>query len=125
MPARRFAKPLRYALAGAVVLALVAVLLWPRAQQVDTAPVTRGRVASVVTASGTLSPLVTVQVGSQVSGRVQWLGADFNSAVRKGQVIARIDPSLVQSALEQARANEAAAIAAVQGAEATVADARR
>jgi HlyD family secretion protein len=91
----------------------------------ETAPVTRGRIASVVTASGTLSPLVTVQVGSQVSGRIQWLGADFNSRVKKGQVIARIDPSLFESALEQARANEAAATAAVQGAEATVADARR
>ena len=91
----------------------------------ETAPVTRGRVASVVTASGTLSPLVTVQVGSQVSGRIQWLGADFNSRVKKGQVIARIDPSLFESALAQARANEAAAVASVQGAEATVADARR
>ncbi|HEX9051510.1 MAG TPA: efflux RND transporter periplasmic adaptor subunit, partial [Anaeromyxobacter sp.] len=91
----------------------------------ETAPVTRGRVASMVTASGTLSPLVTVQVGSQVSGRIQWLGADFNSIVKKGQVIAKIDPSLFESALEQARANEAAAVAAVQGAEATLADARR
>ncbi|HET8541296.1 MAG TPA: efflux RND transporter periplasmic adaptor subunit [Anaeromyxobacter sp.] len=91
----------------------------------ETAPATRGRVASVVTASGTLSPLVTVQVGSQVSGRIQWLGADFNSRVRKGQVIARIDPSLFESALAQARANEGAAAASVQGAEATVADARR
>jgi len=91
----------------------------------ETAPVTRGRVASVVTASGTLSPLVTVQVGSQVSGRIQWLGADFNSRVKKGQVIAKIDPSLFDSALEQARANEVAAVAAVQGAEATLADARR
>jgi HlyD family secretion protein len=91
----------------------------------ETAPVARGRVASTVTASGTLSPLVTVQVGSQVSGRIQWLGADFNSIVKKGQVIARIDPSLFESALAQARANEAAAVAAVQGAEATLADARR
>jgi HlyD family secretion protein len=91
----------------------------------ETTPVTRGRVASMVTASGTLSPLVTVQVGSQVSGRIQWLGADFNSRVKKGQVIAKIDPSLFESALEQARANEVAAVAAVQGAEATLADARR
>ncbi len=91
----------------------------------ETAAVTRGRIASVVTASGTLSPLVTVQVGSQVSGRIQWLGADFNSRVKKGQVIARIDPSLFESALAQARANEAAAVASVQGAEATVGDARR
>ena len=91
----------------------------------ETAPVTRGRIASVVTASGTLSPLVTVQVGSQVSGRIQWLGADFNSRVTKDQVIAKIDPSLFESALEQARANEQAAIAAVAGAEATLADAKR
>jgi HlyD family secretion protein len=91
----------------------------------ETAPVTRGRVAAVVTASGTLSPLVTVQVGSQVSGRIQSLGADFNSKVRKGQVIARIDPSLFESQVAQARANEAAAVAGVQGAEAALAEARR
>jgi HlyD family secretion protein len=62
-----------------------------------------------VTATGTLSALVTVQVGSQVSGRVQQLFVDFNSPVHKGQLIAKIDPQLFQAALEQARANYAAA----------------
>ena len=57
-----------------------------------------------VTASGTVSALVTVQVGSQISGRVQWLGADFNTVVHRGQLVARIDPSLYQAAVEQARA---------------------
>jgi HlyD family secretion protein len=91
----------------------------------ESVPVVRGRVAAVVTASGTLSPLVTVQVGSQVSGRVQALLADFNSQVKKGQVIARIDPSLFESQVAQARANEVMAAASVQGVEAALAEARR
>ena len=62
-----------------------------------------------MTATGTLSALVTVQVGSQVSGRIKEIHADFNSPVKKGQVIAKIDPALFQAALEQARANYLAA----------------
>ena len=73
--------------------------------QVNTSPVTRGDIVDVVGATGTLQPVRTVQVGSQVSGTIQWLGADFNSIVRQGQVIARIDPSLLQAQVEQARAN--------------------
>ncbi|WP_293251649.1 efflux RND transporter periplasmic adaptor subunit [Nannocystis sp.] len=68
-------------------------------------PVARGRVTSTVTASGTLSPLKTVQVGSQVSGRIVELLADFNSQVKKGDVIARIDPSLLESDKARSRAN--------------------
>jgi len=75
----------------------------------DTAAVDRGRIVARVTATGTLSALVTVQVGSQVSGRIQQLMVDFNSPVKKGQLIAKIDPQLFQAALEQARANYAAA----------------
>jgi len=71
--------------------------------------VDRGRIVARVTATGTLSALVTVQVGSQVSGRVQQLFVDFNSPVKKGQLIAKIDPQLFQASLEQARANYAAA----------------
>src|SRR4051794_8327919 len=71
----------------------------------ETVKVERGRVVARVTATGTLSALVTVQVGAQVSGRVQTLNADFNSTVKKGQVIAKIDPQLFQAAVEQARAN--------------------
>jgi HlyD family secretion protein len=75
----------------------------------ETAQVDRGRIVAQVTATGTLSALVTVQVGSQVSGRIHTLFVDFNSAVKKGQLIAKIDPELFQAALEQARANHAAA----------------
>lgn len=75
----------------------------------ETARVDRGRIAPKVTATGTLSATVTVQVGSQVSGRVASLNADFNSSVDAGQVIAKIDPQLFDAALDQARANHMAA----------------
>jgi HlyD family secretion protein len=77
--------------------------------QWETAAVDRGRIVARVTATGTLSALVTVQVGSQVSGRIRQLFVDFNSPVKKGQLIAKIDPQLFQAALEQTRANFAAA----------------
>ena len=71
----------------------------------ETAPATRGPIAARVSATGTLSPLVEVQVGSQVSGRIQELHADFNAPVTKGQVIARIDPRLFETEVARARAN--------------------
>jgi HlyD family secretion protein len=58
-----------------------------------------------VGATGTLQAVTTVQVGTQVSGTIQALYADFNSLVKKGQVLARLDPSLFQTQIEQARAN--------------------
>src|SRR5881628_2038321 len=73
--------------------------------QVVTSPVTRGDIVDTVGASGTLQAVTTVQVGSQVSGNISFLGADFNSIVKKGQVIARLDPSLFDAQLQQARAN--------------------
>jgi HlyD family secretion protein len=73
--------------------------------QVNTAPITRGDIVDTVGASGTLQAVTTVQVGSQVSGNISYLGADFNSIVKKGQVIARLDPSLFDAQLQQARAN--------------------
>jgi HlyD family secretion protein len=116
--------------AAAVLAALFGLRLATRptaaaAPPYETAQVTRGRVAAMVTASGTLSPLVTVQVGSQISGRVQALHADFNSQVKKGQVIARIDPSVPESQVAQARAAEGMAVAAARAAEAAVIEARR
>lgn len=77
----------------------------------ETAAVDRGPIVSKITATGTLSALVTVQVGSQVSGRLQEVLVDWNSEVKKGQVIARIDPQLFKAALEQAKANHGAAVA--------------
>jgi HlyD family secretion protein len=65
----------------------------------------KGPIVARVTASGTLSALVTVQVGSQVSGRILELAADFNSPVQKNQIIARLDPELFQAAVDQAKAN--------------------
>lgn len=96
----------------------------PAAAQWETATVTRGSLAARVTATGTLSPLVTVQVGSQVSGRIHELFADFNSRVAKGQVIARIDPRLFETELAKARANAESAAADVVRAEAELVNAR-
>ena len=73
--------------------------------QVNTAPIGRGDIIDTVGATGTLQAMTTVQVGSQVSGNIQWLGADFNSIVKQGQVIARLDPSLFDAQLNQVQAN--------------------
>src|SRR4051812_31210952 len=88
--------------------------------QVQTAPVTRGDIVDTVGATGTLQAVTTVQVGSQVSGNIQMLGADFNSIVKKGQVIARLDPSLFQAQVDQANANLVKAQADVVRAQADV-----
>jgi HlyD family secretion protein len=70
-----------------------------------TQKVDKGSIVARVSASGTLSALVTVQVGSQVSGRIVELAADFNSPVKKDQIIAKLDPELFQAAVDQAKAN--------------------
>ena len=90
-----------------------------------TTAVSKGRIAAKVTATGTLSALVTVQVGSQVSGRIKSLHADFNSQVKKGDLLATIDPQLFDAALEQARANAAAAKGELEAAQIRAADADR
>jgi HlyD family secretion protein len=72
--------------------------------QYMTAAVSRGDVVQAVDATGTLEAVTTVQVGTQVSGTISALLADFNSQVRKGQVIARLDPSLLQAQVDQADA---------------------
>src|SRR6266850_2019543 len=71
--------------------------------QVNTAPISRGEIIDTVGSTGTLQAVTTVQVGSQVSGNISWLGADFNSIVKKGQVIARLDPSLFQAQVDVVR----------------------
>jgi HlyD family secretion protein len=91
----------------------------------ETTTVGKGRIVAKVTASGTLSALVTVQVGSQVSGRIQHLFVDFNSPVKKGDVIAKIDPGLFEAAVEQARANYVAAQGNLTKARAQAVDAER
>ena len=73
--------------------------------QYYTAPVETGEIKQVVEATGTINAVITVQVGSQVSGTISKLYVDFNSHVKKGELIARIDPPLFEGALSQARAD--------------------
>ncbi len=91
----------------------------------ETAKVDRGRIVSRVTASGALSAIVTVQVGSQVSGRLQKIMVDFNSPVHKGQLIAKLDARLFEAAYEQARANYVAAQGNLAKSEAQTVEAKR
>jgi HlyD family secretion protein len=85
-----------------------------------TATVERGTIRNSVDATGTIQAVLTVQVGSQVTGRIASLDADFNSVVKKGQVLARIDPANFDAQLEQARADLANARAGVGTADAQV-----
>jgi len=82
--------------------------------QFQTATVTRGPITQAVTATGTLNPVVNVQVGSQVSGNIAKLFVDFNSQVKAGQVVAQIDPMLFQAAVTQAEGDLASAQAALE-----------
>jgi HlyD family secretion protein len=124
-------KRLRYALIAAAAVLVAAVGIWrwsagskPKSQM-ETAKLERGKIVAKVTATGTLSALVTVQVGSQVSGRIAELRADFNSTVKKGQLIAKIDAQLFQATVEQARANLVAAQGNLSKARAQAVDAVR
>jgi HlyD family secretion protein len=114
--------------AGTVAALAVLALLLPRGKgdtRYQTAVVDRGDIVDVVGATGTLEAVTTVQVGSQVSGTIAKLYADFNSVVRKGQVVARLDPSLFEARVSQARANLIAARANVERARAAAEDTRQ
>src|ERR1041384_3137841 len=103
-----------------VCAGIAGFLLWGRkaaASDYITAKVDRGNVEVTVSATGTVQAVTTVQVGSQVSGTVEWLGADFNTQVKRGQVIARLDPAIFQAQVDNSRANVANAEAAIQGAQ--------
>jgi len=89
-----------------------------------TARVERGNLRNTVTATGTLQAVTTVQVGSQASGTISALNADFNSVVKKGQVIAQLDPSVSKAQVDQARANLQQAVAGLTQARAAVANSR-
>jgi HlyD family secretion protein len=84
------------------------------ASEFQLATVTRGPITQAVTATGTLNPVVNVQVGSQVSGNIQKLFADFNSNVKAGQTVAQIDPALFQATVTQAEGDLANAQAALE-----------
>lgn len=106
-------------LAGSAIMAF-AIKREPRASQYRTLPVIRGDLDSTISASGTPNAVVTVDVGSQVSGNISALYADFNTRVRKDQVVARIDPQIFQARADQARAALDSAGLAVASARANV-----
>ncbi|MBW8307081.1 MAG: efflux RND transporter periplasmic adaptor subunit [Thiobacillus sp.] len=93
----------------------------PAEAQYRTAPVDRGDISAQVSANGTLNPVVLVNVGTQVSGTVRRIEADFNQQVKAGQVLAELDPALFQAALAQSSANLANAQAQLRLAEANAA----
>jgi len=113
---------------AAVVVALVAagVWLWARRDtsggesQYRTVKVERGDIRVAISATGTLSATSTVTVGSQISGQIIEVLADFNSQVKKGDVLARIDPSTYEAQIEQGNAQIAAARASLEQARATL-----
>ena len=116
-------------LAAIVLLAVYLIYRFTRGGDASveylTAPAETGNVVSRVSTSGSLQAVVTVDVGSQVSGRIQALFADFNSPVKQGQRIAKIDPALFQASVVQAEANVAAARANVTRLTVTAEDSER
>ena len=102
----------------AVLIVAALLLLWRKngsgGMKYQTAVVARGPITEAVTATGTLNPVLNVQVGSQVSGNIQKLFADFNSAVKEGEVIAQIDPVVFQANVNQAEGDLANARAALE-----------
>ena len=119
---------------GFVVVGIVAVATWlyyssssaqRTAPRPITSEVTRGDVVLRVDATGTVEAVTTVQVGTQVSGTIASLHADFNSTVRKGQVVARLEPSLFQTQVDQAQATVGRLQAEVERARVDVEDTSR
>jgi len=109
-----------------LALAAAGLSVWQPWQKSDTSlkyrfgKVERGALSAAVSASGTLSALVTVQVGSQVSGLIKEIKADFNSPVKQDQVIARLDPETFESRVTQAEADLKAADSATEVARGTL-----
>jgi HlyD family secretion protein len=96
-----------------------------REPEYRTAKVEQGGIVATVSATGKVNAVVTVQVGSQVSGTIQKLFADFNSRVKKGQLIAQIDPALFDAQVEQVKAKVANDEANVEKARVVLADTKR
>jgi HlyD family secretion protein len=112
-------------LLGAGILAFAAIGSWAYLEgqnhvEYQTAVVQRGPIEATISATGTPNAVVTVQVGSQVSGNISALYADFNTHVTKGQLVARIEPSIFQARVDLARANLENALAAVASARANL-----
>ena len=103
----------------AIVASIVVVRARAGAVTYTTVPVQTGSLAQTVTASGTVNPQNTIDVGTQVSGTISQIDADYNAHVKKGQVLARIDPTDFEAALNQAQATLAQSEAQAQASAAT------
>ena len=109
-----------------LIVGMVALFLFREGSQsgkYETALVDRGDIVEKITATGTINPVITVRVGSQVSGRIFKIYSDFNSQVKKGQVIAQLETDLYQTKVAQADANFKLAQAQVQEARVALLDA--
>jgi HlyD family secretion protein len=111
---KRFVPWVALVVALLIVASLVRQCRNGGSENYQIATVTRGPITQAVTATGTLNPVVNVQVGSQVSGNIAKLFADFNSQVKAGQVVAQIDPALFQATVTQAEGDLANAQAALE-----------
>ena len=107
----------------AVAVLAAFVVTRPKPVQYTTVKASKGDIRDEVQATGTINAVTTVQVGSQVSGTISEIHADFNAKVKKGQIIAKIDPSIFEGQLVQAQADLANAVANVAAAKANVAKA--
>jgi HlyD family secretion protein len=118
-------------IAGAFLVVLLAAGLFfylssgNNGPKFKTQTAARGDIRAAVTATGTMNAVTTVLVGTQVSGTISKLYVDFNSPVKKGEILAQIDPATFQAQVDQARANLQVAQANVQKAEAGVIDTKR
>src|SRR5262245_40714215 len=120
-------KPRVWIAAGAALVAgSGAAAWWMRGGPAEfvTEPVTRGTVSHAIVTTGSVNPVVTVQVGTYVSGPIQSISCDFNTQVEAGQLCAKIDPRPYQEALDQAKANLATAVAQLHKDEASLAYAK-
>ena len=112
-------------LAGLLGLAIWLFSEGPKDSLYTAVPAKKGDITQIVTATGSLQAVVTVQVGSQVSGTITKLYADFNSKVKEGQVVAQLDQDKFKAAVDQAKANLLSAQANVEKAKVSVEDTRR
>jgi HlyD family secretion protein len=116
---------------GAAIIAALGAIAWQQTRKQDEAPrfrtvkVERGPITATVSATGTLNPVTSVQVGTQVSGQIKELFVDFNSPVKKGQLVARIDPETFEYRVRQAQADAEAARSALGRAQVSLVNAQR
>src|SRR4030067_2163269 len=121
-------KKILIGIAVVIVLGIIVFIAFKKKEDglnFRTEKISKGDIVETVTASGNVNAVTTVLVGTQVSGTIKNIYADFNSPVKRGQLIAQIDPATFEAQVEQARANLFSAKANLEKAEASFIDAKR